>query len=82
MVVIQRIKKCFARADHPNSNENKSRAAVMMASKYLKQFNLSRAEVMEHEDQNARAVRGGSSNVNIWPAKDDGEVKSQTWAAP
>lgn len=77
--VIERIKKCFERAEHEEKNESEARAAVMMASKYLKKYNLSRADVMEHEDQNTRAARGGMSNVNIWPAKDGGAVKNQAW---
>lgn len=51
----------------------------MMASKYLKQFNIEESDLMEHEAQSTRAARGGMSNVNVWPANDGGVVKSQTW---
>lgn len=77
--VVERIKKCFERADHVNANENEARAAIMMASKYMKQHNIQRADLLEHENQSTRAARGGMSNVNIWPAKNDMAVRNQTW---
>ena len=77
--VIERIKKCFERAEHKNANESEARAAIMMAARYMKQYNIDRSELMQYEDKEARTARRGSSNVNIWPSKDGGEVKSQTW---
>ena len=79
--VIERIKKCFARAYHPNSNENEARAAVKMASKIMEQYKINQADLMEQEDQSHRAERGGMSTVNILPAKEDGVVRAQTWVS-
>ena len=78
--VIDRIKKCFARAEHRNSNENEARAAVKMASKIMEQYKINQADLMEQEDETRRAERGGMSTVNILPAKEDGCPFAQTWA--
>lgn len=77
--VVERIRKCFARAYHANANENEQRAAFKMAHKIMKQYNISQAELMEEEDKVARVERGGMSTVNIWPAKEGALVKHQTW---
>ena len=77
--VVGRIKKCFARANHANANENEQRAAFKMAHKIMKQYCISQAELMEEEDETARAERGGMSTVNIWPAKKGALVKHQSW---
>lgn len=77
--VVERIRKCFARANHANANENEQRAAFKMAHKIMKQYSISQAELMEEEDKIARAERGGMSTVNIWPAKEGAHVKHQVW---
>ncbi|CAD6574407.1 MAG: hypothetical protein ASARMPREDX12_006579 [Alectoria sarmentosa] len=77
--VVERIRKCFARANHANANENEQRAASKMAHKIMKQYSISQAELMEEEDKIARAERGGMSTVNIWPAKEGAHVKHQVW---
>ena len=78
-VVIERIRKCFARANHATANENEQRAAFKMAHKIMKQYSISQAELMEEEDKITRAERGGMSTVNIWPAKEGALVKHQCW---
>ena len=35
--VIERVKKCFARANHENANEQEARAASKMARKIMEQ---------------------------------------------
>ena len=77
--VIERIRKCFAHANHANANENEQRAAFKMAHKIMKQHSVSQAELMEEEDKIARAERGGMSTVNIWPAREGALVKHQHW---
>lgn len=78
-VVVERIRKCFARANHATANENEQRAAFKMAHKIMKQYSISQAELMEEEDKTARAERGGMSTVNIWHAKEGAPVKHQCW---
>ena len=51
--VVERIRKCFARAYHANATE------------IMKQYHIGQAELMEEEDKTARAERGGISTVNI-----------------
>ncbi|CAF9928412.1 MAG: hypothetical protein ALECFALPRED_004052 [Alectoria fallacina] len=77
--VMERIRKCFARANHANGNENEQRAAFKMAHKIMKQYSISQAELIEEEDKIARAERGGMSTVNIWPAKEGAHLKHQVW---
>jgi len=38
--VIDRVRKCFARAEHSNANEAEARAAVKMASKIMEQHQI------------------------------------------
>ncbi len=79
-VVVERIRKCFARANHATANEIEQRAAFKMAHKIMKQYSISQAELMEEEDKIARAERGGMSTVNLWPAKEGAPVRHQCWA--
>ncbi len=73
--MIERIRKCFDRANHATANVNEQRAAFKMAHKIMKQHNISQAELMEEEDKVAHAKRGGITTVNIWPAKEGALVK-------
>ncbi|KAL8719663.1 MAG: hypothetical protein Q9225_003360 [Loekoesia sp. 1 TL-2023] len=77
--VIERVKKCFARANHENANEQEAKAASKMASKIMEQYSISQAEIMIHEDSLQRERRGGMSTVNIWPAKNGGRAFTPGW---
>ncbi|KAI4177678.1 MAG: hypothetical protein LQ343_000141 [Gyalolechia ehrenbergii] len=77
--VIERIKKCFAHANHKNANEQEARAAIMMASRIMEKYKISQAEVMLHENSQLRATRGGISTVNVWPAKSSGRPFIPGW---
>jgi len=77
--VIDRVRKCFARAEHSNANEAEARAAVKMASKIMEQHQIRQSDLMEAEDQSQRETRGGLSTVNIWPATDSSRAFNQVW---
>lgn len=77
--VIDRIKKCFAHANHANANEQEAQAASMMASRIMKKYSITQAEVMIHEDRERRANRGGLSTVNVYPAHDAGRPFIPGW---
>lgn len=77
--VIDRIKKCFARAKHANANEAEMRAAFKMADRIIKQHGLESYREMMQEDQTQRLKRGGMSKVNIWPANEEGSAVMQGW---
>ena len=89
--VIERIKKCFARAEHENANEAEARAAFKMASKIMEQHNIQQSDLMEEMTASEREKRGGMSTVNIWPgtkgdqtfdaAKDEGTAFNQGWVS-
>ena len=77
--VLDRVRKCFARADHPNANEAEARAAVKMASKIMEQHQIQQSDLMEAEDQSQREKRGGLSTVNILPATEGGKAFNEGW---
>ena len=77
--VIERVKKCFDRANHKNANEQEARAASRMAAKYMEQHQISQADLMIHEDALQRERRGGMSAVDIWPAKEGGRLFTPGW---
>lgn len=77
--VIERVKKCFARANHENANEQEARAASKMASKIMEQHQITQADIMAEEDSTQRAPRGGMSTVDIWPATDGGRAFTPGW---
>lgn len=77
--VIERIKKCFARANHETANEQEARAASKMAAKIMEQYQITQADVMAEEDSEQRAKRGGMSTVDIWPATDGGRPFTPGW---
>ena len=77
--VIERIQKCFARAQHPEANEAEARAAFKMASKIMEQHQIQQSDLMKAEDQSQREKRGGMSTVNIWPAEEGRKAFHQGW---
>ena len=77
--VVERIKKCLARGNHANANENEAKSAIKMASKIMHQHNITQAEVMEGEDDAQRLERGGLSTVNIGARTQDRQVVFETW---
>lgn len=77
--VVERVRKCFARANHENANEQEARAASRMAAKIMEQYQITQADIMAEEDSSERAKRGGMSTVSIWPAKDGGRAFTPGW---
>ena len=77
--LIDRIKKCFDRANHANANEAEAQAAMRMASKIMESHNIELAQVMQHEDSKEQAQRGGLSTVVIRQPKEPRVVKYETW---
>ncbi|KAI4142987.1 MAG: hypothetical protein L6R39_004749 [Caloplaca ligustica] len=76
---IERVKKCFARANHENANEQEARAAAKMASKIMEQYQISQADLMLNEAAEKRERRGGISIVDVRPAKDGGRPFIPGW---
>jgi hypothetical protein len=63
--IIQRIKKCLDRANHPNTAEAEAKAAFHLASRLMGQHNISQAEVLAHESPDTRRQYAGLSAVSI-----------------
>ena len=57
--IIQRIKKCLDRANHPTTPEAEAKAALHLASRLMGQYNVSQAEVLAHETPSAQRQYAG-----------------------
>ena len=79
--VVERIKKCLARAHHATANENEAKSAIKMASKIMQQHNITQAQIMEGEDDAQRLQRGGLSTVNIGPRTQSRQIIFEAWVA-
>jgi hypothetical protein len=69
--IIQRIKKCLDRANHPNTVEAEAKAALHLASRLMGQYNVSQAEVLAHETPDTQKQYAGQSVVSIRRVDDD-----------
>lgn len=65
---IDRVRKCFERANHPNANEQEAKAASRMASRIMERYQISQVDLMLNEANSQREKRGGISTVDIRPA--------------
>ena len=77
--VIERIKKCLARSNHANANQHEAETAVRMAHAFITQHNIDQAQLIEDEEKDKRAERGGLSTVIINRAEGHQIVRLQTW---
>ena len=73
--LIQRIKKCLARAHHPGTPEAEAKAALHLASRMMGQYNVSQAEVLAHEPPSAQQQYAGQSVVSL--RRMDGDASKQ-----
>jgi hypothetical protein len=79
--ILDRIRKCLARANHPNTPEMEAQNAMRMASRLMQQFNVTQADLIEEKaNTDDLASLGGHSTVSIVRSQDDGRrVTSHTW---
>lgn len=73
--ILVRMKKCLARANHPETTEAEAKAALFMASKLMKTYNVTTAEVLAHETPEAQRNYAGSSTVAI--ERRDGDLSKK-----
>lgn len=76
--IIERIKKCLERANHPNTPEQEAKAALFLSSRLMTQHNVTNADLMAESDNDC-AQHGGSSVVSIHYTKEGKRVCRQTW---
>ena len=79
--VLGKIQKMFHKAQHENANQSEAQAAALLASRMMTRFNITEAEVMQHESSEDRKKRGGMSVVIITPPKDLKRAFFQTWTS-
>jgi hypothetical protein len=79
--ILDRIRKCLARANHPNAQEQEAHTAMRMASRLMKQFNITNADLVEEKaDCDDLASLGGQSTVTIVRSRDDGKrITHHVW---
>lgn len=69
--VLQRIKKCLQRANHPNTPEAEAKAAFHLASRMMSQYNVTQAEALADECEDEQRKYAGQSRVAIERADSD-----------
>ncbi|QDS77198.1 hypothetical protein FKW77_002568 [Venturia effusa] len=62
---LERIKKLFQKANHPGTEQPEVDAAMLLAMKQMRHYNVSQAEILAHEDLNDRQKRAGKSIVTV-----------------
>ena len=79
--ILDRIKKCLTKANHPNTGEREAQAAWRLSTRLMQQYNVTQADLLERAtNEDNYAAMGGQSTVAISRAKDDGlRVTHQTW---
>ena len=69
--LLARMRKCLERANHPGTPEAETKAALHIASKLMKMYEVTQAEVLAHETPEAQRNYAGQSTVSI--ARRDGD---------
>ena len=79
--ILDRIRKCLATANHPNTGESEAKAAWHLSTRLMQQYNVTQADLLERAiNKDDYAAMGGQSTVAISRAKDDGlRVTHQAW---
>ncbi|KFY08350.1 hypothetical protein V492_06306 [Pseudogymnoascus sp. VKM F-4246] len=63
--ILERIKKCLDRANHPGTPEAEAKVALHRASRLMGQYNVTQAEVLSHEPPSTQRNYAGQSTVDI-----------------
>jgi hypothetical protein len=72
---MERIKKCLARYDHPNTPEREAKIAFRTASRLMEQHNILRSEVPADEIVSGSTKRDGESTVSL--TRTDGDKSKE-----
>lgn len=81
--ILDVIKKCLARANHPNTAELEAKTAWRMSTRLMQQYNVTHSDLLEKvTNQDDYAAIWGQSVVSISRAKNDGRrVTDQLWVS-
>lgn len=80
--ILERIRKCLAKANHPGTPEAEAKAAFRMGSKLMAQHNITQAQAFEKDMENDQARLGGESVVKITAVSKDRKVLNLAFAGP
>ncbi|GAB7353324.1 hypothetical protein MBLNU459_g3820t1 [Dothideomycetes sp. NU459] len=81
---LDKIRKCFGKAQHPNTSEAEAKAAYQTASRLMRKHNVEHLEdILQGTTVNGASSRlGDESEVAIERGYNDGKkVKQQTWVS-
>ena len=81
--ILDRIKKCLAKANYPNTVESEAKAAWRLSARLMQHYNVTQADLLEQaSEEKDYAAMGGQSTVTISRVEaDDHRVTFQTWVA-
>lgn len=74
--ILERIRKCLTKANHPGTPEAEAKAAFRMGSKLMAQHNITQAQAFEKEKEGDQAQLGGESVVAITTVKNGKMVRN------
>ena len=78
--ILERIKKCLSRANHPNTAELEAKTAWHMASRLMAEHNVTQADVLAQvTNDEDLAQMGGESTVAITNPNNPTRVINYTW---
>lgn len=69
--IIERIRKCWERGNHPTAAESEAKTALFLASRLMGQYNVNLADLLPKQTPENRAKLAGSTNVSIRSTKGD-----------
>jgi hypothetical protein len=80
--VLNRLKKCLDRANHPNTSEKEASAALIIANRIMQQHNITHADMLAREEEangseKSPSQYSGSSIVAICSTKDSDHVVNE-----
>ncbi|KAF7193463.1 hypothetical protein HII31_05243 [Pseudocercospora fuligena] len=82
--ILATIKKCLDLSRHPDTPEAEAKAALLLATRRMKQYNVSQAEVLEHATPEEQQNYVGESIVHLTHRDGDPSkiVKKSVWLYP
>lgn len=81
--ILERIRKCLTKANHPGTPETEAKTAFRMGLLLMGQHNITQAQVFEKDKENDKVRLGGESVVKIISANNnDRKVLNLAFASP
>lgn len=79
--IMDRIRKCLERANHPNTPELEAKAALFLSSRLMTQYNVTHADLLAKNADGDCTQHGGISIVKIQRTKEGANTNRQGWVS-